>query len=260
MTIYNPVICIYKLTLEGMSTMKKSLKKINKATKVLAFSLFSVATVLTVDKGLHETILLNSDVDAASVSKLIADLTDDGPILDRLITTRFIIDSNGGSVRQLDLLKAVIKSHYRYIETELHGMAASAAADLFLVGDKRYMGKDAQVLFHEVRIMLGGGFFGGGIMVTYTDFDSLLKTGKFASNSKIKGAEEVVLKALKDAGASLEEVVKSLKTSHEEHIAYLMDRLNMSRQEVTTKLLVPNEDIVFNQEQALALGVATHSL
>ncbi len=195
------------------------------------------------------------------MTPIIADLMDDNKLLEPFMTTTLTINSPGGYVSQLELLIEAVENSPRKIVTKLPRFAASAASSMFLLGKERLMGKKAEILFHEVRIMVGGVFGMGSTVLTYSDLKSILVNGTLAPNSALAHKEVEVIKMVKtDIGAALPAVVASLEQTHEAHIKFLMDKLNMTREVVLKTLLVTNTDIVLNFEQARKLNVATGAL
>jgi|GEM_PF-6503852 len=68
-------------------------------------------------------------------------------------TLKVFIDSNGGHVRALNRIQNAIQNHpARQVETICVGRCYSAAAVLFLAGDKRTMHPDGKILLHAVHI------------------------------------------------------------------------------------------------------------
>lgn len=243
----------------------------NKLKISLAALLTSAALIVAVDKATHETLLLNSQVDATSMSELIREITNDGVLLNKLMRTTLIINSPGGYVSQLDLFKEVLKTQGRVLTTELPRFAASAASDIFLLGETRLMHRDATILFHEVAIMLGQ------FRVTYSDLKSILENDTLAPNSalasatrKVSGVADLlnastedfdIVKAIKNAlGDELRPLVEQLEATHNEHIKFLMSRTGMSEAEVRNTLLITNIDTTLTFEQALAHNIATGEL
>lgn len=227
---------------------------IKKLTKGLMISLASVAFIIGADKMTSETLILNDEVRSSSISDLIKGLTDDGYLLSKLMRTNLIINSPGGSVQQLDLLKAVVKESGRSLKTELPLFAASAAADIFLLGKERLMAEGSMILFHEVRIAFMGSY------ITFTDLKSILETGNVGPNSEINDPAIVDLIKNMIPKPVLTELVRQLAESHEGHINFLMERLDMTHEEVVANLLIPNVDVKLNLEQALKFKVATGEL
>lgn len=225
-------------------------------------SALAVLVGITVVKTeLRETDILNAEVTSESISPLVKNLMDDSPLLEPFMTTTLVINSPGGSVDQMNLLLEAGLKSTRTIVTKVPKFAASAAADIFLMGDVRLMGKDAKVLFHEVRIAVGGFFGIGGYYVTYTDLKSILETGKLGPNSSYAKEEASVVSAVKEnIGTTLAELVNIMTELHEDHIAYLMKRLDMTREDVLKHLLIPNKDVILNYKQAKKLGIATGQL
>ena len=222
------------------------------------------ATVATIgaNKMLNEVYILNDQVTETSITPLVQDLTNDPTLLEKVMTTRIIINSPGGSVNQLDFLKAVRDTSHRKIQTELPKFAASAAADIFLIGDTRLMAKHAEILFHEVRRMLGGGIFGGGVMVTFTDLKEIHESGKLGPNSDHEGKEKEIVELVRTTFTEKEltEIVEKLQESHDGHVEFLMERLDMKKSEVLEKLLIPNVDVTLTHDEAIELRVATGTL
>lgn len=224
-------------------------------------SVAAAIAIVQADQNLNETILLNDEVDVKSISNTLTELTNDGYLLGKLKKVRLIINSPGGRVDQLELLTRIAPTLGRDITTEIPAFAASAAADIFVLGNERLMHKKASILFHEVRIFVGGNFFESGYPVTVTDLLSYLKTGKLADNSPMKHKEEYILSILNGLPRDLvERVTKMMEESNNDHIKYLSERLNITEEFVRENLVVPNVDVILNLEQALALGVATGEL
>lgn len=224
-----------------------------KHVKTALLAAVATAALLVVDsKFLHETVILDGNVVAESVRPVLEELTNDGPFLNKLIRTRFLINSNGGSVSAMNMLIRTARASGRQITTEVTNMAASAAADMFLMGDTRLMSKEAQIVIHEVRIMVGNS------MITYTDLKSLLETGKLPDNSK---ADPMIVSIILMSGIEeLKELVKEMGIEHENHIVYIMNRTGLSREDVLKNLLIPNVDVYLGLEDALKFNIATGEL
>lgn len=224
-------------------------------------SVAAAVAVVLADQNLTETIILNDEVDVKSITNTLTELTNDGNLLGKMKKVRLIINSPGGMVDQLELLTRIAPTLGRHITTEVPAFAASAAADIFVLGNERLMHKKASILFHEVRIFVGGNFFESGYPLTVTDIISYLKTGKLADNSPVKHKEEYILSILNGLPkAMVEKVAKIMEDSNNDHIKYLSERLNVTEEFVRENLVVPNVDVILNLEQALAIGVATGEL
>lgn len=235
------------------------IKKIGIA--LLATVAITVAAI-GVNKMLNEVYILNDVVTESSITPLVTDVINDSSLLEPFMTTRIILNSPGGQVNQLDFLKEIRDTSHRKFQTELPKFAASAAADIFLVGDTRLMGKNAEILFHEVRIILGGGLFGGGTMITFTDLKAIHESGKLGPNSEHEGKEQEIVSLVRKTltEKELTEIVEKLQESHDEHLEFLMERLNMKKSEVLEKLLIPNVDVTLTHDEAIELHVATGTL
>lgn len=226
-----------------------------KHVKTALLAAVATAALLVVDsKFLHETVILDGNVVAESVRPVLEELTDDGPFLNKLIRTRFLINSNGGSVSAMNMLIRTARASGRQITTEVTNMAASAAADMFLMGDTRLMSKEAQIVIHEVRIIAGG------VMYTYTDLKSLLETGKLPANTQSHKNLGLLSIGADFSKEELEELVKEMGIEHENHIVYIMNRTGLSREDVLKNLLIPNVDVYLGLEDALKFNIATGEL
>lgn len=224
-------------------------------------SVAAAIAIVQADQNLNETILLNDEVDVKSITNTLTELTNDGYLLGKLKKVRLIINSPGGSANQLELLTRLAPLLGRNITTEIPAFAASAAADIFLLGKERLMHKKSTILFHEERIMVGGGFFSAGYVVTLTDLESFVNTGKLADNSPVKHAEAEVIKILKGMPSiALKRVLKLMQDSSDENIEYIMEKLGVTEEFVRKNLVVPNVDVELGLKEALALGVATGEL
>lgn len=221
-----------------------------KTQKLIAGALLTVAAVLGLREVSHTEVVLSSLVTPEAgleVTQRILNLPRYTSFINNATLT---INSPGGVVSVLEFIKEVIKDKKVYLTTKVPVFAASAAADLFLMGETRLMGADATVIIHEARMKVGDSY------VTYSDLKSILDTGLPAANSKLSPKVLVIIKTLLPKKV-LTALVEKLEKSHEGHIEFLMRRLNMPRQEVLTKLLIPNIDVELNLTQALELGVAT---
>jgi len=208
---------------------------------------------------LTEVDTLTGEVNDESIVPIVKNMTDDGAALNSLLKTRLIIHSPGGSVSDMELLLQIMKTNKRYVQTEIPVFAASAAADVFLAGNKRLMAKNAEILFHEVRIMLGDPF-SGMLMITYTDLKSFAETGKLADNSEHlkRGSEKQAIESLKEIPLEIiKKMVEHMTKLHEKHIEFVMERTGLTKEEVISKILIPNVDVTFGLEEALKLNIAT---
>lgn len=91
-----------------------------------------------------------------------------------------IIDSPGGIVTLEEELSAVFEENPGTIDTMIEGMAASAAAQIWVLGDHRYMRGDSVLLYHSAQIselgLCQGELKGLLDFVNDKKFDNLLTT------------------------------------------------------------------------------------
>jgi len=220
----------------------------------------AVATALlagTVQLTLHneQVVVLNNEVSPDPIKKAIDELLA-VPFYKR---ATLILESPGGRVDQLLLMRAVLESRGVEYDTEIVGMAASAAADLFMTGTHRKMHKDASILFHETRVFVPVGLFQVEVLTT-TDLVSYLKTGEFADKSQIKDPEAVKLMLGAQPRDMLEELAAQMLKGDQEQVDLLVKQTGLTEKAVRQKLLVNNVDIILTPQEALKLNVATEVL
>lgn len=259
------------------------MKNLLLATTIIAAGLFHIGN------NSSETLLLNGEVTEESMNRLSEDLVNDGRLMNMLMTRTLVINSPGGTVKDLEFFKAVRSLSNAKFDTVTYGLAASCAADIFLLGQNRLMGSEATVLFHELRLMVLNE------VITYTDLKSVFEKGKLGPNSELEGKRLLVngipLANLKQAplskkprkvmdgdkdnedkskkaltivddikvlfGERLGKIVKDMDKAHESHIKFIMKRLGQDREFVLKHLLIPNVDVELDLDTALKLGVAT---
>lgn len=245
----------------------------NKIQSALAALVLTTASALSFINATHETMVLKGEVSDESMKALTDKMTNDPFLLKRFMNRKLIIDSPGGSVDALDFFKTVEDLEGGKLVTVTNNLAASAASTIFLLGDERLVGENAEILIHEVRVIIGN------LPVTYSDLKSVLEHNKLAPNSQLEGKRLSMPMGLMDVlisapqkqdpnktvvddikeifGDQLKDVVDNMSKTHETMIKFLMKRLNKSREFVTSKLLVTNTDISLDAKQALEVGVAT---
>ena len=125
------------------------------------------------------------------------------------------------------------------------------------------MAEDAELLYHESRVVIGGLFGLGGITVTHTDLKSIAETGEVHKTSPHKGkaakdvAEMLLKMVTKEA---LKEFVAKLDKAQEKEIKYISSITGKSIEVIKKELFKPNEDVVVDYKKARELGLATGSL
>jgi len=104
------------------------------------------------------TIFFFCDVDEYSIKKMCILLKKVSKIHDNI---KLCINSNGGGVYSgmagLDYIRSLVLQGIN-IETIVYGMCASAATFLLMGGSKRFMGKNAYMLIHQLSDTIGGTF------------------------------------------------------------------------------------------------------
>lgn len=217
----------------------------------------AVATALfagTVQVALHneQVIILNDEIKAAPVREVMNELLA-VPFYKR---ATLVIESPGGRVDQLSMMRAVLESRGVEYDTEIVGMAASAAADIFMTGQHRKMHKEASILFHETRVYVPIGLFEAEILTT-TDLVSFLKTGDLAVNSQAKDKERLKSMLAIQPREMLENLADRMVAMDNSQVELLVKQTGLSKETVLNKLMIANVDVTLTAAQALELKVAT---
>lgn len=107
-------------------------------------------------------------------------------------TVHVRINSPGGSTLHMDGIIALMQSSKMEVHTWVDGMAASAAADIFLAAKKEYrhMAKNAKIMIHDARIYA----FGNS------------KSLRTAADTLDKFTEAAIVQMVSDTGMSEKEV------------------------------------------------------
>lgn len=225
---------------------------------------------------------LVGEVTEKTARQLVKELNDAGKIRLPFEVVDIDISSPGGSIYAMHRIIGNIKELGFKVTTRTYSYAASAAGDIFLMGDRRIIGKEAMVLIHEGRIQ-----HQDGLILTTTDVHEIVTKGDFPPNTsehnkkvleKLKNGEvkQSPLMALMGITADgtkykdktpkeiaemlkpdLVELDKDMQRLHKAHIKFLMERLNMTEADIIKKVLIPNVDKEFTAEEALKLGIAT---
>lgn len=237
------------------------MKKIKGLAKVLLGAI-AIGTALHVGLAgyLNKKTHLFSEVSMETVTPIVEDLIEEN-FLSPLRTNTIMIESPGGLVSAYTLLENIIneeKAKGETFITEVREIAASAAALLFLHGDKRLMNHKAKLIFHEVRldVMIN---LGMSIQLTVTDLKSLVETGELGPNSHLtEDHKKIIIEILSKAGEKVVmEVLQDMLQTEMEHTAFIAGRINKSIEFVKENIIVPNTDITLDTDKALELGVAT---
>ena len=220
----------------------------------------AVATALlagTVQLTLHneQVVILNDAIDSKPVKEVINELLA-VPFYKR---ATLVLESPGGRVDQLAMFRAILESRGVEYDTEIVGMAASAAADLFMTGTHRKMHKDASILFHETRVFVPVDMFQVEVLTT-TDLVNYLKTGEFAAKSQIKNPEGMKLMLMAQPRDMLEGLADRMLKGDQEQVDLLVKQTGLTEATVREKLMVNNVDITLTPKEALELNVATEVL
>jgi ATP-dependent protease ClpP protease subunit len=104
------------------------------------------------------TVFFFCDVDEYSVRRMCILLKKVSKTHDNI---KLCINSNGGSIYPgfagMDYIRSLVLQGIN-IETIAYGMCASAATFLLMGGSKRFMGKNAYILIHQMSDTIGGTF------------------------------------------------------------------------------------------------------
>lgn len=169
-----------------------------------------------------------------------------------------VISSPGGNSSSLDVINALLQRSTVGVDTQVAGHAASAAAVLFTLGKTRVMAPTDEIMFHRVRIMLGGSFLNPGRPFTAQDFEDLLLHKKLLRKDATAEDLKVGLKALKEIPEKdLRELIASMRRIDLKMIQNVAKNLNLSETFVATNICKNNEDTTFTGEEAFKLGIAT---
>jgi len=226
-------------------------KKTNIGSIVALGALLFVGGISLTSVTVTET-QLNAEVREDSITPVVEKYIQMPGFFDSAKTFVLNINSPGGSVYQEEYLINMLTQSKSRIVTKVPSFAASAATSIFLAGDERLIGKDAVLMFHEVRIMVAGE------VITYTDLKTLLEDGYFSNMKSQHFVNMELAQQVKDLlGRNLKAIVENIDKTHERHIKYLMERTGLDRETIEAEIVIPNVDKELNAEDALRLNIAT---
>lgn len=202
-----------------------------------------------------KTIAITEEINGASVKELATELAQDD-FLARLKPVKVVINSPGGVVSDLNLLLA-LKSK-RELITVTPKFAASAASTIFLMGDRRIIGKDATVLLHNVRVFIGN--------EAITRFDLKDELDRRAAGGVVS-KEQIGTLDLMFGGKTAKDIIKTIPQNIlEEYYADFLKEDKALHDEIQTatgnkaladRVFNSREDLIFNATESLKENIAT---
>lgn len=208
------------------------------------------------------TLYFSDEVSDKSITHLLEQIDETHEVVIPFERNRLVLHSPGGSALSLSLYLNEYKTNKSIsLDTYIPVSASSAAALMFLTGKERKMHKDAEVMFHEVRFMIGS------LVITLTDLVSIKTKGRFPDNTSDRNKK--IIKELERSDNKLNELIHTIQTNigdddlheimliHSRMVSFMARSLDKSVGFVLENLMIPNKDVKLGAKQALALGVAT---